>query len=108
MIVVDIDQVVKRTQIAARFIHADMLSFDNRYNGGIMDKFEQKAQTRQIMQPEAKKEVHSPIETAVVKKRCKVVSYNKNSHILVYERDGNLIQTNAIHDYDGSGFIEVE
>lgn len=73
-----------------------------------MDKFEQKAQTRQIVQPEAKKEVHSPIETAVVKKRCKVVSYNKHSNVLVYERDGNLIQTNAIHDYDGSGFVEVE
>lgn len=43
----------------------------------------------------------------VVLQRCPVVSYNPFSNVLVYERDGQLIQTNAI-TYDGSGFVEVE
>ena len=43
----------------------------------------------------------------VVLKRCPVVSYNKYSNVLVYERDGQLIQTNAI-DYHGEGYVEVE
>ena len=43
----------------------------------------------------------------VVLQRCPVVSYNKYSNVLVYERDGRLIQTNAI-DYHGEGYVEVE
>lgn len=47
------------------------------------------------------------IEAAVVLKRYPVVSYNKYSKVLVYNRDGQLIQTNAIA-YDGSGYVEAE
>lgn len=47
------------------------------------------------------------ILTGVVLTKCRVVSYNPFSNIVVYERDGQLIQTNAIQ-YDGSGYVEVE
>lgn len=47
------------------------------------------------------------IMTAVVLRRCRVVSYNAGSNILVYEDNGKLIQTNAIK-YDGKGYVEVE
>lgn len=47
------------------------------------------------------------VETAVVLKRYPVVSYNKYSKVLVYNRDGQLIQTNVIA-YDGSGYVEAE
>ena len=43
----------------------------------------------------------------VVLKRCPVVSYNPYSKVLVYSRDGQLIQTNAV-DYHGEGYVEVE
>lgn len=43
----------------------------------------------------------------VVLTRCPVVSYNPFSKVLVYNRDGHLIQTNAI-DYHGEGYVEVE
>ena len=49
----------------------------------------------------------SDILVGVVLKRCPVISYNKWTNILVYEKDGVLIQTNAI-DYHGEGYVEVE
>lgn len=45
--------------------------------------------------------------TAVVLTKCPVISYNRNSGVLVYERDGKLIQTNTIQ-YSGEGYVEVE
>ena len=47
------------------------------------------------------------IMTAVVLRRCPVVSYNPSSKIIVYNDNGKLVQTNAIK-YDGSGYVEVE
>ena len=46
--------------------------------------------------------------TGVVLTRCKVISYNPYSNIIVYERDGQQYQTNAITDYHGEGYIEIE
>ncbi len=43
----------------------------------------------------------------VVLRRCPVVSFNPFSNVLVYERDGQLIQTNAL-EYHGEGYVEVE
>lgn len=41
------------------------------------------------------------------KKKCRVVSYNKYSGVIVYEDSkGQLVQTNAIK-YDGSGYVTV-
>lgn len=41
------------------------------------------------------------------KKKCRVVSYNKYSGVIVYEDSkGRLVQTNAI-EYDGSGYVTV-
>lgn len=48
------------------------------------------------------------ILTGVVLTRCRVISYNPHSNIIVYERDGKQIQTNVITDYNGEGWIEVE
>ena len=47
------------------------------------------------------------ILTGVVMKRCPVISYNPYSNMLVYERDGRLVYTNAI-EYHGEGYVEVE
>jgi hypothetical protein len=39
------------------------------------------------------------------KKKCKVVSYNKYSNVIVYlDTNGKLIQTNTI-EYDNSGYV---
>lgn len=41
------------------------------------------------------------------KRKCRVVSYNKYSGIIVYvDAKGELVQTNAIK-YDGSGHVAV-
>lgn len=41
------------------------------------------------------------------KRKCRVVSYNKYSGIIVYvDARGELVQTNAIK-YDGSGYVAV-
>lgn len=41
------------------------------------------------------------------KRKCRVVSYNKYSGIIVYiDAKGELVQTNAIK-YDGSGYVAV-
>ena len=41
------------------------------------------------------------------KKKCRVVSYNKYSGVIVYVNPkGVLVQTNAIK-YDGSGYVTV-
>jgi len=41
------------------------------------------------------------------KRKCRVVSYNKYSGIIVYiDAKGELVQTNAI-EYDGSGYVTV-
>lgn len=41
------------------------------------------------------------------KRKCRVVSYNKYSGIIVYvDAKGKLVQTNAIK-YDGSGYVAV-
>ena len=41
------------------------------------------------------------------KRKCRVVSYNKYSGVIVYEDvKGQLVQTNAI-SYDGSGYVSV-
>lgn len=53
--------------------------------------------------PDSEKE----ILCGVVLKRCPVISYNKWSNVLVYDRDGELIQTNALQ-YNGEGYVEVE
>ena len=74
----------------------------------MMEHFEAKTKAAPSFKAEAKKESLPPVESAVVKKRCKVLSYNKKSHIMVYERDdGHVIQITA-SDYDGSGYIEIE
>ena len=63
---------------------------------------EQRAEATKAEAPEDKE-----ILCGVVLQKCPVVSFNPFSNVLVYERDGQLIQTNAMV-YDGSGFIEVE
>ena len=41
------------------------------------------------------------------KKKCKVVSYNKYSNVIVYlDANGKLVQTNAIK-YDNSGYVYI-
>lgn len=41
------------------------------------------------------------------KRKCRVVSYNKYSGIIVYvDAKGELVQTNAIK-YDGSGYVTI-
>ena len=45
--------------------------------------------------------------TGVVVQKYRVISYMPATNVLVYERDGKLIQTNAL-DYDGSGYIYLE
>lgn len=41
------------------------------------------------------------------KRKCRVVSYNKYSGIIVYvDAKGELVQTNAIK-YDGGGYVAV-
>lgn len=41
------------------------------------------------------------------KQRCRVVSYNKYSGVIVYkDSNGQLVQTSAIK-YDGSGYVTV-
>lgn len=51
----------------------------------------------------------SAVETkrAPRKKKCKVVSYNKYSNVIVYlDTNGKLIQTNTIK-YDNSGYVYI-
>lgn len=64
---------------------------------------EPKVETAVVAEPESDHEVLC----GVVLKRCPVISYNKWSHVLVYERDGELIQTNSLA-YNGEGYVEVE
>lgn len=45
--------------------------------------------------------------TGVVLQRYRVTMYNPYSHVLVYDRNGSLIQT-CCADYDGSGYFEAE
>lgn len=52
-------------------------------------------------------ETDEDVIVGVVLTKCRVIAYNKASNVLVYERDGQLIQTNALA-YDGSGYVEVE
>jgi hypothetical protein len=47
------------------------------------------------------------IITGVVLKKCPVVMWNPGLNVIVYNRDGQLIQTNTI-DYHGEGYVEVE
>ena len=56
---------------------------------------------------EAAPEPNKEILCGVVLKRCPVISYNPWSKVLVYERDGELIQTNSL-PYNGEGYVEVE
>ena len=67
--------------------------------------FEEVGEQRADRQDEADED--KEILCGVVLQRCPVVSFNPFSGVIVYERDGQLIQTNAI-PYDGSGFVEVE
>ena len=61
----------------------------------------------ETVQPVEKVEPDKEILCGVVLTRCPVVSYNKWSNVIVYERDGQLYQTNAL-DYHGEGYVEVE
>jgi hypothetical protein len=38
---------------------------------------------------------------------CKVISFNPTLNIIVCEKDGKQIQTNAIEGYDGSGYVAI-
>lgn len=52
------------------------------------------------------KEQNKKLKQSVCK--CKVINYNKNSGVIVFEYNGKLIQSNSVK-YDGkSGFIEWE
>lgn len=51
--------------------------------------------------------VEPEVLTGVVLQRYRVTMYNPYSHVLVYDRNGSLIQTYCA-DYDGSGYFEAE
>lgn len=68
----------------------------------VFEEIPEESIEREKNMPESKE-----VLCGVVLRRCPVVSYNPFSNVLVYDKDGQLIQTNDIV-YDGSGFVEVE